>query len=162
MCLEKSDKCLNLPFFTCRDLKKAGFECLDDVLHFFPRTYINYGADEFLPVESSFVAGTCTSSLTMSFSLRLVGRHTEESEGTWNAGTVLRQDAFVRLDGIVTKLSASAAKHLVFTELTAEVETAAVLPSPGELPGSWSCLQHGPKKMLCHVQRLLLCTADSS
>ncbi len=52
----------------------------------------------------------------------------------WHAGNVLRDDAYINLDGVVTKSSAKTFKNLVFIEVTAMVEAAAVIPFPGGLP----------------------------
>ncbi|CAL8466793.1 g6329 [Coccomyxa elongata] len=44
-------------------------------------------------------------------------------------GNVLRDDAYVHLDGVVTKSSAKTFRNMVFIEVTAMVEAAAVIPS---------------------------------
>ncbi|EIE26488.1 P-loop containing nucleoside triphosphate hydrolase protein [Coccomyxa subellipsoidea C-169] len=48
-----------------------------------------------------------------------------------NFGTVLRDDAYVHLDGTVMQSSAKFFKNLFFSDLTASVEAAAVLPITG-------------------------------
>lgn len=53
---------------------------------------------------------------------------------------MLRDDAYVNLDGVVTKSSAKTFRNLVICELTAVVEAPAVIPSSGVLLLIISCM----------------------